>query len=360
MMHNERGSAGGQSPILNTQSPNGERVARAPEKGKEKSIVERMSATVLDIGLDILTANEMAKEKFGNSALMEAGKAATTLAIGIGLEEIFNKFIQNAIAEKKPVWFNKIPIPFTEASERLQALEKSNPRWHHFILQSTKDLFVGTTYNGLVFFSKLLEFAGSEQLVGSLAVNATEAMFTKGLDYELKLKGVQDARESVRHRDDIQIQSLREVAKSMKGLKPEDMRTHELKEKQSVAIKERLKLHSEKKKLIDPTNTPLEWQTFLRKFTAYSNPATLLGLDMLGSSMTTFTKNLKEVRKVREEKKIVGKSVDMPKKYEKKEWGNRDSGGRWQGNKDKVYYGKSTWKSADQKAQEEYELKAGS
>ena len=100
MMHNERGSAGGQSPILNTQSPNGERVARAPEKGKEKSIVERMSATVLDIGLDILTANEMAKEKFGNSALMEAGKAATTLAIGIGLEEIFNKFIQNAIAEK--------------------------------------------------------------------------------------------------------------------------------------------------------------------------------------------------------------------------------------------------------------------
>ena len=136
----------------------------------------------------------------------------------------------------------------------------------------------------------MLEFAGSEQLVGSLAVNATEAMFTKGLDYELKLKGVQDARESVRHRDDIQIQSLREVAKSMKGLKPEDMRTHELKEKQSVAIKERLKLHSEKKKLIDPTNTPLEWQTFLRKFTAYSNPATLLGLDMLGSSMTTFTK----------------------------------------------------------------------
>lgn len=363
MMHNERG------PATTNIPPVAERVGKVQEKKTEKSIIERMSATVLDIGRDILTANEMAMDNFDRkSPLLVAAQGGATVLVGIGLEKVLDETFKKGM-KGGTLYFGKLQVDIPDKiAKQIKDFEKTNPRLHHFILQSTKDLLTGTIYNGLTFFARpMFESAKSEHLVGSLAINATEAMFTRGLDYDLKLTGVQDARELVRHQDDVQVQSLREVARNMAVPELGDVRMHELKEKRSTAIKERLKLDAEKKKLIDPTNKPLEWQTFLRQYSTFSNPATLLGLDMMGRSMIALKDNFVEVRRVRKEKGLEGKRVEMSKSGD---WRNRGSSneyrgkyenkGKWQGNKDKVYYGKSNWKNADQKAQEEYELKAGS
>ena len=348
MQHNERGPAQ-QSPNPNTPSPMVERG----EKGKEKSIVERMSATVLDIGRDILTANKMAKEKLdGKSPFMLAAQGVTTTLVGIGLEKAMDDYLKGVMSGNDP-FVNRTPAKMsTAAKEILTNLESAHPRIHHFIVQSTKDLVVGGAYNGLAFFTRpLLESARSEDLVRSFAVNATEAMFTKGLDYPIKNKPLLDQKAELESLLKTNRESMIEATK---------LKTVESRDRGSNAFFEIGRLKKEISELDLPKDTRWEWQSLLRQYTTFSNPATLLGLDMLGKSMKALKDNYQEVRSVRKEKGIVGKRVEMTKKFEKREWNNRDQGGRWQGNKDKVYYGKSNWKSADQKAQEEYELKAAS
>lgn len=353
MVHNERG------PATTTIPPIVERVGlpaqagKTPEKKTEKSIIERISTTALDIGRDILTANEMAMDKFDRGPLMEAAKGMTTVLVGVGLEKAMDKYVSEVLAGREPVINRMQSTKLSDAAIKgLTALERDHSRIHHFIVQSTKDLVVGGAYNGLAFFtSRLFEPAKAEHLVGSLAINATEAMFTKGLDYEAKNKPLLDKKGE-----------LESLLKANKYAMTEStkLRTDESRKRGSDANLEIERLNKEISELNLPKDTRWQWQTLARQYTTFSNPATLLGLDMLGSSMMTFTKNLKEVRKARAEKGIVGKRVEMTKKFEKKEWHDRNQGGRWQGNKDKVYYGNSNWKNADQKAQEEYELKAGS
>ena len=311
---------------------------------KEKTWVEKLTTSVLDLGRDIVTANQMAKDKFdGSSALMQAAKGTTTALIGVGLEKAMDEYFDGVMSGKESV-LNRTPVKFGDNFRKtIEGLEKTNPRIHHFIVQSTKDLVVGGAYNGLAFFSRpILESAKAEHLVGSLGVNATEAMFTKGLSYPREVAEVQKKREALTARDSAQVQKLREL---------EHNDSPETPAKRLEAIQERLKVHKERKLITDPADKPLEWQTFLRKFTAYSNPATLLGLDMIGASMQTFTQNLKDVRKVRKEKGgLAGKKVEMPKKGG---WQDRgDRGGyhaqgerrdqhKWQDKKEKVYYGQS-------------------
>jgi len=350
MQHNERGPQ--QSSISNAQPPIAERVARVPERAKEKSVVERMSTTVLDIGRDIVTANKKAMDNFdGKSPLLVAAQGGATALVGIGLEKVLDKTFKKGM-EGGTLYFGKLQIDIPkEVADQIKGFERSHPRWHHFILQSTKDLLTGTIYNGLAFFSRpMFESAKAEHLVGSLAVNASEAMFTKGLKSVLVRQSAVDKKAAIQSERDVWQNELTERAK---------LRTESALTAQANAKDKLNDLDEQLNKFIIPDEEAWAWQSFLRQFTTFSNPATLLGLDMLGRSMIAFKDNLVEVRKTRKDKGIVGKSVDMEKKYEKKEWGNRDSGGRWQGNKDKVYYGKSNWKSADQKAQEEYELKAG-
>lgn len=318
-----------------------------PEAGpkKEKTWVEKLTTSVLDLGRDIVSANQMAKEKFdGSSALMQAAKGTTTALIGVGLEKAMDEYFDGVMSGKEPI-LGRTNARFGENFQKvIKGLEKTNPRMHHFIVQSTKDLVVGGAYNGLAFFSRpILESARAEHLVGSLGVNATEAMFTKGLSYPREVAEVAKKREALNTRDSTQVQRLRELQHNDSPETPA---------KRLEAIQERLRVFKERKLITDPTDTPLEWQTFVRKFTAYSNPATLLGLDMIGNSMKTFTKNLKDIRKVRKEKGgLAGKKVEMPKKGGWQDRGDRGgfqprTGDRreqhsWQDKKDKVYYGQS-------------------
>jgi len=275
-----------------------------PEAGpkKEKTWVEKLTTSVLDLGRDIVSANQMAKEKFdGSSALMQAAKGTTTALIGVGLEKAMDEYFDGVMSGKEPI-LGRTNARFGENFQKvIKGLEKTNPRMHHFIVQSTKDLVVGGAYNGLAFFSRpILELARA------LGVNATEAMFTKGLSYPREVAEVAKKRDALNTRDSTQVQRLRELQHNDSPETPA---------KRLEAIQERLRVFKERKLITDPTDTPLEWQTFIRKFTAYSNPATLLGLDMIGNSMQTFTKNLKDIRKVRKEKGgLAGKKVEMPKK----------------------------------------------
>lgn len=325
--------------------------------GKEKGWVEKLTTNVLDFGRDILTANQMAKDSFdGSSALMQAAKGATTTLIGVGLEKAMDEYFEAVMMGSEAV-LNRTPVKFgNNFRKAIKSLEQTNSRIHHFIVQSAKDIVVGGAYNGLAFFSRpILESAKAEHLVGSLSMNATEAMFTKGLDYPRQAAEVQAKRKALDERDSAQELKLRELKHNDSVDTPA---------KRLEAIQERLKVFQERKLITDPTDKPLEWQTSLRKFTAYSNPATLLGLDMLGSSMQTFTKNLKDVRKVRKEKGgLAGKKVDMSQKNDwrsygdRKPWENkREYGNKPPYNKDKVYYGRSRWQDNVKKQQEEEEL----
>lgn len=94
------------------------------------------------------------------------------------------------------------------------------------------------------------------------------------------------------------------------------------------------------------------WKAEAQKLIKYANPATLLGIDWMTDGVAELVKNTKAVRKVRKEKGIVGKSVDMPQAdtrrnyFDRKPYDNkRDVGGKPQ-YKSAVYYGKSTVQKA--------------
>lgn len=315
---------------------------------------KKLETATLDLGRDVLTANEMAKSKLdGDSALLRAAKGATTTLLGIGLEKALDDVFERGITGKDPIIYRP-QIQFSpKIAENLKNLERTNPRIHHFVLQATKDTLTGMIYNGISFFSRpMFESVKGEHLVGSLAVNATEAMFTKGLDYPMRSSDAKEARRSLDSQSDVQVQHLRELSQKI-GINIDEQR--------QVYIKERLRLATEKKKIKDPTNVPLEWQTWLRQYTAFSNPATLLGFDMIGTSMMTLQKNFSEVRKVRKEKGIVGRKVEMPQPHYVHAKGGASRGepyrgndGRWQ-KKESVYYGKSNAKTTQQQETEALE-----
>lgn len=317
-----------------------------PEAGprKEHTWMEKMSIAALDMGRDIVTANRMAKDKFdGNSALMQAAKGATTTLVGVGLEKAMEEYFEGVMKGQEPL-VSRTPSKFGEGFRSvLSSLEKTSPRLHHFFVQSAKDLVVGGAYNGLAFFTRpLLESAKAEHLVGSLAVNASEAFLTKGFETP------KQRADALQHRADLlkAKQTAKDViAESLK------IQTDESVLKKSYAFFEIGKINQDLRTLTIPEDTTLPWQNFLRQYTAFSNPATLLGLSMVGESAMALKENFQAVRKIRKEKGIRGKSVDMPKKGG---WQDRgDRGGyrnqgndrreqhKWQDKKDTVYYGRS-------------------
>ena len=74
---------------------------------------------------------------------------------------------------------------------------------------------------------------------------------------------------------------------------------------------------------------PSQLENFIRSGLNISNPVSQLGIDMIWSALREF-KRIGKKCGVRAEKGIVGKKVEMEKKYEKKEWeiGIKVAGGR--------------------------------
>lgn len=359
-----------------------------PEAGpkKEKNWVEKIGVAVVDTFRDIGTANQMAKDTFdGSSALMQAAKGATTTLVGVGLEKAMDEYFTGVMAGSEPL-INRTPAKFGKSfREGLDALKDTDPRMHQFVVQTAKDLMVGGAYNGLAFFTRpLLESAKAEHLVGSLLVNAADAWGTKDPD------GPKLNKHSIEHRDSLNRQKEPWVKQRDEAMSPyvesdkvinggpyDPYKYEQPKKVKSIFAEQNLRLsenYEQYQKDYDAAqksfneavtkileldkelaNSPvredksLAWQTFLRQYTTYSNPATLLGLNMVGQSMMTMKENFLKVRKIRKEKGIKGKAVEMPKKGG---WQDRgDRGGfqprtgdrreqhKWQDKK--VYYGQS-------------------
>lgn len=357
-----------------------------PEAGpkKEKSWVEKISVAVVDTFRDIGTANQMAKDTFdGSTALMQAAKGATTTLVGVGLEKAMDEYFTGVMAGTEPL-INRTPAKFGKSfREGLDTLKDADPRMHQFVVQTAKDLMVGGAYNGLAFFTRpLLESAKAEHLVGSLVVNAADAWGTKDPNGSKLRKHAIEHRESLgrqkepwmKQRDDAKSPYV-ESEKVINGGPYDPYKYEQPKKAKSIFAEQDLRLiqntpqyeaaqksfHEAVTKILEldkelantpiPEDKSLRWQTFLRKYTTYSNPATLLGLSMVGQSMMTMKDNFLKVRKVRKEKGgLAGKKVEMPKKGG---WQDRgDRGGyhaqgerrdqhKWQDKKDKVYYGQS-------------------
>lgn len=310
MVQNERGPH--QSPILNTQPPIAERVVKGSEKSQEKPWVEKVGTKLADIVRDIDTASKMAQDTFdGDSALMRSARGIVSIGFGVGMEKVTDAMWADIWSGEKS-FIERFTLP-QDTAERLNkyAASATEPyylkaRFANFTKEGAQDLVIGAINNMIAFRSQpILQKVEATHLLRSLAIDAGQSFLTPSL-------GETEQKKSEVFVNTPGLSANKEVGKNI-----------------------------------------------LTSILNLSNPVTHLGIDMVWSGLGELKKNWKEVRRVRAEKGIVGKKVDMSKKFDKKEWGNRDSGGRWQGNKDKVFYGKSNWKSSDQKAQEEYELKAG-
>lgn len=301
--------------------------AKGQEKGPEKSWVEKVSTKLADIVRDIDTASKMAQDKFdGDSALMRSARGTVSMALGAGMEKVTD-MMWEGIWNGQESFIERFKLP-EGTGKRLHnyAASATEPyylkaRLSNFAKEGTQDLVIGAINNMIAFRSQpILQKVEAIHLLRSLAIDAGQSFLTPSLG----------EREQKRAKTLINEPNSEKIARAADAV---------------------LEEHGK-------DNNDDVGKNILTSILNLSNPVTHLGIDMVWSGLEELKKNLKDVRDTRKEKGIVGKSVEMPKKFEKKEWGNRDQGGRWQGNRDKVYYGKSNWKGADQKAQEEYELKA--
>jgi len=320
MQHNER------APVAHKSSPMVETVVKESEKSQEKPLVEKVGTKLADIVRDIDTASKMADDKFdGDSALMRAARGSVSIALGAGMEKVTDA-MWDGIWNGQDSFIERFKLPL-DTGKRLHnyAASATEPyylkaRFANFAKEGAQDLVIGAINNMIAFRSQpILQKVEAIHLLRSLAIDAGQSFLTPslGATEQQKAKTLVDA--------------------------PSDAKLT----KAAEAVGIDLSANKEVGKNIFASILNL------------SNPVTHLGIDMVWSGLGELKKNLKEVRKVRAEKGIVGKKVEMPH-FVPHGVTSRGKDGRWQGNKDKVYYGKSNWKSADQKALEEYELKAAS
>lgn len=338
-------------------------------RAQEKMTIKKLGNKLGDVVRDIDTASKMASDKFdGDSSLMRTARGFVTTGIGVGLEKSMN-FVWDKVWQGDIPFYDKSKFGtgMAEAMNKFAQSSDFNARMYYLIKEGTQDLSLAIFYNFLAFRSQpLLPKAEPKHLLRALTADAIEA-FTKPLSPNLPAQVQYEAQQSTNKILDAQINDLDEKIAFYAGRSYYDKANEtqafpmsEIAEKLKQRRGELEKQVDQTVKQIDPTVKPKlqgKVEEFIYKAVDISNPVTMLGIDMIGSGITSLIRNFREVRKVRSEKGgLEGKKVFMPKKetwrdregdrkpYEKREY-----------NKDKVYFGKSNWK--DKKLQEEYDLK---
>jgi len=364
-----------------------DRVKQSVEPEK-RSLGEKLKTAVGDTIRDIATANKMAVDTLEKTAFKYVLEGSVTTLIGVGLERVLeDKFIEATRVGGEGVLLDRPWMQFSEKTrQEIQGLKKVNPRLYHFVFNAAKDLATGVVYNGLAFFSRpMLKSVSGGHLVSSLAIDAADAWGSKGLDTEIRDRANQESNYAVQQDKFMKDSLAKEKAVNTKvSLIQErtqlynrlfDINKMQTKigadEKVVADIKSRIHaLDNELYRIpnsdsllaedqlrtipVDPTVFGEQSKTIFRKLINSSNPATLLGIDMIIDGGATFVRNLQEVKKVRKERGgLPGKKVEMPKKDRWQPRGERrDYNNKPYASHEKVYYGKSQWNSQS-KAQED-------
>lgn len=358
--------------------------------------LNKLGMAVADMGRDIATANDMAKDKFdGDSAFMHTIRGFMTVGVGAGMEAAMDS-LWDSVWQGKKTFIERFEIGSGVAKKLNTFIDDPNQRsfnWKarlgYLIKEGSQDLSIATIYNMIMTFrnQNLFTKVQPEHLASSLTVDALEALLSPHLPETMKRQAQMSQNaiiDSQVANNKQQIGNLRrsgswaeaENADKRFDLIPADMLNDLTNNIRDGKVKWHQDNQEDINKLID-TNAKLasgkksesELQIdntkgveyFFRSFLNYSNPVTNLGFSMIGDGFRRFFVNIAAVKKVRKEKGIVGKRVEMPReekpwqRRDKKDYGNRREYDK--DKKDKVYYGRSNWR--DQKAQEEYELKMG-
>lgn len=338
-------------------------------RAQEKLTIKKLGNKLGDVVRDIDTASKMATDKFdGDSALMRTARGFVTTGIGVGLEKSMN-FVWDKVWQGDIPFYDKSKFGtgMAEAMNKFAQSSDFNARMYYLIKEGTQDLSLAIFYNFLAFRSQpLLPKAEPKHLLRSLTADAIEA-FARPISPKLPGVVQLEAKLNTNRILDAQINDLDEKIAFYAGRSYWDKASEhqafpmadlseKLKQRRGVLVEQ----VDPTVKQVDPTVKPKlqgKAEEFIYKAVDISNPVTMLGIDMIGSGITSLIRNFREVRKVRSEKGgLEGKKVIMPKKEPWKDRGNdRRPYEKREYNKDKVYYGKSTWK--DKKLQEEYDLK---
>lgn len=418
-----------------------------PHKDKEKSWIEKLGTSFSDLGRDLGTANQMAKDKFdGDSALLHSARGGMTTLIGFGLDAALDDVLSKGVKQGE-VWIGRQNFKLgKDVVEQLAEIGENNPRLRNFIESASQNFITGLAYNTMAYFSgHTLPSVEPKHLLSSLVASATEAMGPKGLekienakvsasksDYDrmvgLLANQMQEKQRAINAIPTRDVAMTSERARLLEELKNDRKRLNEdwvkAREKNTRTeimdeilprVKSKRQIRKERRatiseinarakaagiaaderlvnaaedfnifKLIigedypealeaykrhigstvadENTSTPdvdtvvhaaktSRWKAEAQKILKFANPATILGLDWMVDGIVTLEENFRKVRKVRKDKGgLAGKTVEMPKnddKYKPKEWRNQrgkyENKGKWQGNKDTVYYGKSNW-----------------
>lgn len=377
-------------------------------RANEKVTAKKLWTALGDVARDIGTANEMARDKFdGDSAIMHVARGAVTTGVGVGLEKAMD-FVWDK------VWTGDIPFydkskfgsGMAEAMNRFANQNDKTARLTQFIKSGTQDLSIALFYNFMAFRSQpILPKAGPEHLVRSLGIDALEALTMPSIPAQIydtanasdvavneaKLRSARrDLSDASRLRETTTVKEFELDPNAPSGTLAEDFKKKILKtqtvtkyefEDQRRELQGKIReLKSQREVLNDyepqynPDTTP-KVEKLIQSVLDASNPVTHLGIEWMASGVTTFIRNIKEVRKVRKEKGgLLGKNVVMPKNDERRWKGGGDKPWQkdrsWQdrrqqsdyktrdehpdSGKNKVYYGQS---KSEEKKLEEYELK---
>lgn len=331
-------------------------AAEAKKEAKDGNILKRMYTSVGDTIRDVITANKMATEQFeGDTALMQIAKGSMTTLVGVGLERVLEDSFRDAISVGGKGRF--LDKPFVTISEKtrkeIAAMRLDNTKMYDFVYHAAKDLATGVIYNGLAFFSRpMFKPAGGEHMLTAIGMDAMEALSTVGLKSQYAREDATHALHILQNKRD----DLRSAIEDRGRPAPNTDGAYAIKELRRQRDALNNKIRRDAKKI--PEDHTLSWQMTARKYLNYSNPATLLGLDMIAKGATTLVRNYKEVQKTRKEKGgLPGKSVYMPKgegksRWERKPWtASKDN--RRDEHKDPVYFGKGQASGRNMNAQEE-------
>jgi hypothetical protein len=333
-------------------------------QAREKFTLKKLGNTLGDVARDIDTANKMAGDKFeGDSALMRTARGFVTTGIGVGLEKSMN-FVWDKVWQGDIPFYDKSKFGtgMAEAMNKFAGSSDFNARMYYLIKEGTQDLSLAIFYNFLAFRSQpLLPKAEPKHLLRALTADAIEAFATP---ISPKLPGVVqlEAKLGTNSIIEAQINDLDEKIASYAGRshydKAHDQQVFPMSELAEKLKQRKAALEGQVQQLDIPERQG-KVEEFIYKAVDVSNPVTMLGIDMIGSGITSLVRNFREVRKMRKEKGgMEGKKVPVPKKEGWKDrGGDRKPFEKRDYNKDKVYYGKSAWKD-QQKLQEEYDLKA--
>jgi hypothetical protein len=162
--------------------PEAPKVSKTPEFGEKlKSNMEKLKTYVGDFGRDIATANEMARDKFGDTAIGNAEKGVLPTLFGLAAEHLLSDVLDKGL-KTGDIRFNRTFLPLNrETITKLQELRKRNPNMYYFIESAVKDVVIGLTYNGIAHFSgRALDPAEAKHFVGSLVISALDALGPNG------------------------------------------------------------------------------------------------------------------------------------------------------------------------------------